>query len=373
MSIERKKILIVDDSDIDREMLRNILEKEYEVYEESNGYAALGKFIEQKIDLDAVMLDIAMPIFDGFAVLEILRGNNVKNIPIIMITSEATKENVCKALQYGVKEFIKKPFDPETTLSRLRVVFDMPEVKTPKESTQYDDWDESGHEVLSKRDFDKTNQYINKLKNLFSEFIRNRSADDMDSLNIDHYSRVGDIMFLLSKQYAADNPKLKLTTEHVKIIAAAAYLHDIGMMTLPDECLYGEKCTDNMLLSIYYDHTTVGSKLVRFNPARTCKFFVDTCSEICQNHHEHWDGSGFPHQKKGLGVGTIFPSLCAVASDFDKKFIKRKEYDIVQFDFIFKEITHINGIYNPEAIKLFEKCKNNIILYYKQNGKGFNW
>ncbi len=367
MNEQRKRIMIVDDSDIDREILKNILETEYDIYEETNGYDALEHVIEDKINVDAVMLDISMPIFDGFAVLEIMKNNNIKNIPIIMITSEATKENVFKAVQFGVNEFIRKPFDPQFTLNRLRTIFNMPPIEKLEITEEQND---ESCEVLSSRDVEKTHEYIDKLKRLFNDFFENRTFEDEESMNEQHYIRVEHIMNLLVKQYSTENPKLKLTKEHVKIISAAAYLHDFGMITMPDECILEEKCTGTSL-NIYYKHTSIGSKIIKFNSSPACKFFVDICSEICLNHHEYWDGSGFP--KKQIGIkdnGTIFPNLCTLTADFDKKFIKRKSYDINQFNFIMNEINLSGKKYNPEAIKLFEKCKNAIIVIYKKFENG---
>ena len=115
-----KKILIVDDSEIDRMVLKGILENEFDVYEVDNGYAALDMLIMQKKPLDAIFLDISMPILDGLDVLSIMRKHKLDNIPIFMITSEATKDNIEKAIQYHIEDFIRKPFDREFILQRIR-------------------------------------------------------------------------------------------------------------------------------------------------------------------------------------------------------------------------------------------------------------
>ena len=119
-----KKLLIVDDSEIDRMVLRNILEGEFEVYEADNGYLALDMIIMRKKPLDAILLDISMPILDGLNVLRIIRENELKNglktIPVFMITSEATKDNIEKAIKYHIEDFIRKPYDRDVILQRVR-------------------------------------------------------------------------------------------------------------------------------------------------------------------------------------------------------------------------------------------------------------
>ncbi len=356
MNEQLKKIMIVDDSDIDREILRNILESDYEVLEETNGFSALEHILSKKINVDAIMLDISMPIVDGFAVLEILKSNNIRNIPVIMITSEATKENVFKAVQFGVFEFISKPFEPDFILNRLRILFNLPEVQkkvlTPEEA------EEENHDILSGRDVEKTNEYFDRLKNLFTDFLRNRAID------ASHYVRVESLMNVLVKYYAAENPRKKLTSDHVKIIAKAAYLHDIGMITLPNECLSLETCTGTDI-EIYHDHTSTGAKIVRLNTSPAVQFFVDACSEICMHHHERYDGTGFPHQLCGKD-NSVFASLCAIAADFDKVFYNRNIFDEQQFDFIVSEMTLVKSRYDPDILDLFLKCKTAIIAVYRK-------
>ncbi len=355
MKEQLRKIMIVDDSDIDREILRNILETDYEVYEESNGFTALEHILSRKMDIDAVMLDISMPIVDGFAVLEILKTNNIKNIPVIMITSEATKENVFKAVQFGVTEFIGKPFDAEFILNRLRALFNLPELQ--KKELISDEEEEEHRDILTGRDVEKTNEYFERLKNLFVDFLRNRAMD------ASHYSRVESVMSVVMKYYAVDNPRKKLTSDHVKIIAKSAYLHDLGMITLPTECLHGDcKGTD---LEIYHDHTSTGAKIVSLNTSPAVQYFVEVCSEICMHHHERYDGTGFPHQLCGKD-NNVYASLCALVSDFDEKFYNRNIFDEQQFDFILSEMTLVRSRYDPDILELFCKCKTAVIAVYRK-------
>lgn len=115
-----KKLLIVDDSEIDRAVLRSILSDDFAIEEMENGYSALEYMQKRGDTIDAILLDVSMPVIDGFDVLRLMRENKIDNIQVFMITSESTKDNVEKAMQYNVADFIRKPFDRETVLKRLK-------------------------------------------------------------------------------------------------------------------------------------------------------------------------------------------------------------------------------------------------------------
>lgn len=115
-----KKILLVDDSETDRMILKNILGDEFHIVEAENGYAAVEMIPNMFKDLDAILLDVSMPVMDGFSVLQFMKESNIDNIPVFLITAEATHGNVEKAAYYNVCEFLKKPFEKEEILRRLR-------------------------------------------------------------------------------------------------------------------------------------------------------------------------------------------------------------------------------------------------------------
>ncbi len=359
MTEKRRRIMVVDDSDIDREILKNILESDYDVIEESNGYSALEKILSRKTSIDALMLDISMPIVDGFAVLGILQCNDITDLPVIMITSEATRENVYKAVGYGITEFIGKPFDPDVILGRLRGILDIPE-KNPDEAEEDNkaEFIRPHYENLSNRDLKKTNEYFERLKSLFGDFIKNRGIDES------HYQRVSKIVRILAERYCTENKQLKLNSDNIDIIAKAAYLHDIGMMTLPDSCLDESSCASDDI-AVYESHAQAGAKMIRLNSSPSCKYFVDICSDICMHHHERYTGTGFPHGLKGTD-NSIFAYFCGLAADFDKVFYKRIAFDERQFDFVMSEIDLSITKYSPEAVRYFNDCKKLILLLYKR-------
>lgn len=109
----------MDDSEIDREILKNILGDEFQIIEAYNGYDGLEIILKREEHLDGILLDVSMPVLDGFSVLRVMRENNIKYIPVFLITAEATKDNVVRAAEYNVSEFIVKPFERDKVLKRI--------------------------------------------------------------------------------------------------------------------------------------------------------------------------------------------------------------------------------------------------------------
>lgn len=112
MAEEKKKIIIIDDVELNRAILSESFSKKYDVIEASDGAEGLNKIYENENDLAAIFLDVIMPEMDGFSVLQELENNNImKRIPLFIITSEATDYVVEKAYDYGVVDVIQKPFN----------------------------------------------------------------------------------------------------------------------------------------------------------------------------------------------------------------------------------------------------------------------
>lgn len=125
MAKENKKLLIVDDEEPDRETLKSILRSEFSILEADSGFSALKIISEKKNELDAILLDVSMPVMNGFGVLKNMKAKKIRNICVFLITSEATKENVEKAAEYHVSEFIKKPFERDEIINRLKTKLEM--------------------------------------------------------------------------------------------------------------------------------------------------------------------------------------------------------------------------------------------------------
>ena len=121
-----KRLLIIDDSEIDRQILNQILSIDFFVEEAENGFKGLEIMLKKHKELDGVLLDLHMPVLDGFNVLEIMKEKGLLDIPIIIVTAESTEENLLKTLPYCIRDFICKPYDPVIIRNRLRTMYHIP-------------------------------------------------------------------------------------------------------------------------------------------------------------------------------------------------------------------------------------------------------
>lgn len=204
----KKEILIVDDSEIDRQILSNILWQDFHITEADSGYIGLEKMMDHSLHFDAVLLDVSMPILDGFSVMRIMQEKGIDSIPVILITAEATKENVLKAAGYNVTGFIRKPFDSKLILKRIHELFLMQEEQ-----------EETGEINLA-----ESLTYASGLVKLFKAYLKNQGRGD------DSYVRQEKLMTLLLNAYGAAGGSLEPDETQTALIAKAAYLHDMGQM-----------------------------------------------------------------------------------------------------------------------------------------------
>lgn len=353
MTRTTSRLLIVDDSDVDRALLKNILEANFFISEAANGYDALA-MLEDKDHpkIDCVLLDISMPVIDGFSVLKMLRERG-SNLPVILMSAEATKENVERGIRYNIAGFLSKPFNPSTVVRKVHTVFSLPEEpEVPPEPSEND---------LSEEDINKTMVYISQLTGIYGDYLSNTGRSDED------YKRISDLMAVLLEEYAEKTGGLELDKTHINLISKAAYFFDIGRMSIPDELIRNHKFAGSNM-QLYETHTQEGAHLIQLNKDHACRYFVKVCSDMCMHHHERYDGLGYPHGLKGNDIAD-HTRLCSLITEFDRLFSKREEINEWQFDFILKELEVEDGRFDPKFIDVLKDCKMSVVLYYKQKLK----
>ena len=345
-----KRLLIVDDSEIDRRILSNILSKRFEIAEVENGYSALEIITKKSSGIDGMLLDISMPMLDGFNVLNVMSENKIK-IPVVLVTAEATATNVKRASRYEISDFISKPFDVQTVLDKIGRIFGAETDTDPAEKAAAEENYFVGTETYA------TDSYISKLKALYDLFLKNAGLDPT------HCSRVAKLTEILLIEYGL-NHKSELDILDLKIMSKAAYFYNIGLMSVPSRCFLNHHEISEADREVYESHTVAGAKIICLNESAYCKYFIRICSDICMHHHERYDGKGFPHGLKGSD-NSIHCLVCSFAVRFDRLFSKRPDYNDIQFDFVMKEMKFDKGAFSPEVYELALKCRYEIINYYK--------
>ncbi len=340
MSIKEKKLMIVDDSEIDRVILKTILEDDFDIVEAENGYVAIEILSSKRHTLDGILLDISMPLLSGFDVLRLIRDNQLAQLPVFLISAEATKDNVLKASEFGIAEFISKPFDREDILRRVRSRLGV--------LASYQ---------LSEEDVEEMFRYIGSLENLFRTYLSNFNRDDT------HYRNMAALMKILLSRYRSQTSDTELTKEKIEIISRAAYLCNIGDMLIPDKLSVISKKPENLKVLAKY-HTRLGADIIRLNHSKPCRFFVDVCSDMCINHHERFDGTGYPNGASGRNI-SVFNQMCRLADEFDAIFSRLYGSNEAQVSFVINRLMKDEGIASPEMLALLEGCNASISAHYK--------
>ncbi len=351
----KKKLLVIDDSEIDREILKNILNNDFDIVEAGNGFSGLEVILSGRPRVDAVLLDISMPVLDGFKVLELMEENKIKDLPVILITAEATKENVQKAVRFGIPNFIIKPFEPQVVMDRLNAILDIhSDVKEEDVA--------SPRHVFTENDLYEVHSYIASLDGVFKGYLKNTGRE------LDVYDRVADLMEILLSEYAASSKKSDLDGEHISVISQAAKFFDIGIMTIPDS-LVGARNIELEDRDVYESHTNLGACLIWSNHSLSCRYFVEICADMCMHHHERYDGRGFPHGLKG-DDNSFYTQLCSIAISFDKRFITRPSHNSRNFELVLSELRLDKGKFSEEVLDLLKTVQSSVISYYKKNDLG---
>lgn len=346
MAEEKKRLLIADDSFIDREILHHILENYFEITDAKNGYEALDILTKKEVKFDAMLLDVVMPLIDGFSVLQLMQNNGLTGIPIIMMTAEATKENVRRAAEFGITSFVSKPFDGEMVLEKVHTLLDI----EPRNTNVY-----SG--PLKEFDINDTNIFIGRLTGVYKDYLKNKGVSD------EKFKRVSELTRILITEYGSQFVGDEYEPAKINMITTAAYFYNIGYMTIPDRCIDFPKKNESDY-RMFQKHTTAGAKFVRMNTASSCAYFCAVCSDICMYHHERADGTGFPHQLTSEET-PIHAQICAFAMQFDEIFCKLDDFTRQNFNIAISQLSVDTGAFSEEIYKLARECKGTITDFYR--------
>ena len=288
-----EKILIVDDAEINREILTEMLGEEYQIVEASNGKEALAILNENAADISLVLLDMVMPEMDGLTLLDIMGKNGMlADTPVIMISADNSDETIHRAYELGVTEFIRRPFDSIVVRRRCNNIISLYTKQKKLVGLFADQFYER----------EKNSQLLIDILAHIVEFRNNEAA--MHVINVQRYSEI------LLKELMVLTDKYGLTESDCRLIASVSALHDIGKICIPDQVLNKPgKLTDEEFV-IMKSHSAVGSQMLADLPFHRDEPLVKLAFSITRWHHERWDGRGYPD---GL-IGDDIPIAAQVVS-----------------------------------------------------------
>ena len=292
----KQGILIVDDSSMNREFLRTILENDFIIYEEKNGYDCLQFLRSHYEEISLVLLDINMPDMSGTDVLRFMKNNGrFKEIPVIMISSEDRPSVVQEVYDLGAIDYIARPFD--TTIVYQRVFNTM---KLYSKQNRLNKLAQSQYEEKEKNN--------SMMVGILSHIVEFRNQES--GLHIVHLKQFS---AMLLEQLNKKTTSYDLDEKKIDLISLGSALHDIGKIGVPDYILNKPGKLTKEEFEIIKTHTILGDQMLESLIAYQDEPLIKVGHEICRWHHERWDGKGYPD---GL-VGEEIPISAQVVSVVD--------------------------------------------------------
>ena len=322
--MERQTILIVDDAEMNRMMLSDMLGDQYDYVEAADGREAL-RILEKNVSIDLILLDINMPEMNGFEVLEEMnRYHWIDEVPVIMITAEESVESMEHAYSLGVTDYIPRPFNVYIVRRRVENTLNL-YVNQKRLMRLVSD------QIAEKEE--NNTLMVSILSNVVE--IRNHESGD-------HIRNIRRITELLLHQLVQKTKAYDLTEEDIALIKTASSLHDIGKITIPEEILNKPGKLTKEEFEIMKTHSAAGAQILEQMKYGQDKPLYRYALEICRWHHERWDGHGYPDGLMGEEI-PISAQIVAIADVYDALTSERcykKAYD---------HTTAINMILNGEC------------------------
>lgn len=317
--ILQNKILIVDDSELNRSILTDMLRDEYEVLEAENGLQAIKLLEFHQLEISLILLDIVMPQMDGFEVLAVMNKNKwIERIPVIIISAETTAAYIDAAYDLGATEYVSRPFDPKAIKRRVSNTIMLYSKQKFLENVVTE-------QVLEK---EKSNLIMIEVLSHIVEFRNGESG--MHVLNI------RTITEMLLNQLCALHTQYRELQSKILLISNASSLHDIGKISIDENILNKPGELTQEEYEKIKAHSGVGAEMLEKTRYYPNEEIVRIARDICRWHHERFDGKGYPD---GL-VGDEIPIEAQVVSLADV-------YDALTHKRVYKE-----AYSHQEAFKL---------------------
>lgn len=299
--IIKQKILIADDSEMNRELLAAILEEEYEIIQVNDGVQAVDCLQRHAEEISLLLLDIVMPHMDGFEVLSYMNKEHwIDSIPVVIISSENSPIYIKRGYDLGATDFIGKPFDANMVLRRSANAILLGAKQRRMTS------------IVSNQIYER--EKSSKLMiNILSHIVEFRNGES--GLHVLHIQTITEM--LLRQLVQKENNRYALSKEQIRMITTASVLHDIGKISIPDEILNKPGRLTAEEFAVIKGHSMAGANMLSELPLdQKEEPFVKTAYEICRWHHERYDGGGYPDGLKGEEI-PVSAQVVALADVYD--------------------------------------------------------
>ena len=293
------QLLVVDDSEMNREILKEILGKEYRILEACDGEEALKMLEQQGTEISLVLLDIIMPKMDGFEVLAYMnRDKWIEDIPVIMISSEGSESYIRRAYELGASDYISRPFDAKVVYQR---VINMIKLYAKQRRLIHLVTDQ----IYEK---EKNNRMMTGILSQIVEFRNGESGLHVLHINI--------LTQLLLEKLMRKSENYDLSWSQQHMIATASALHDIGKIGIDEKILNKPGKLTKEEFEAMKQHTIIGARMLDRLEMYHDEEMMKYAYEICRWHHERYDGKGYPDGLKGEEI-PISAQVVSLADVYD--------------------------------------------------------
>lgn len=350
----KDKVLIVDDSRLNRDILEEILLEEYGVLLAEDGKTAITLMEEHHDEIATVLLDLLMPEMDGFEVLRVMKERGwMEKIPVLIISGETSVQTEEQCFDMGVSDFIKKPFDNTIVKKRVNNITSLFQYQNNLEEkvAKQTETLRKQYELLQKQ-ADKLNRSNESIIEILGTVVEYRNLESGE-----HIKRVKGFTRILAQEVMVQYPEYGLTQEEIGMIVVASSLHDVGKIVIPDDILLKPGRLTKEEFEIMKQHTTRGSDMLANFVGIFEEDYERVSYEICRYHHERYDGKGYPDGLVGEEI-PVSAQLVSIADVYDalvservykSAFSKEDAYHMI--------ITGECGTFSPKLITCFRNVR----------------
>lgn len=339
--MQNKKILIADDVEMNRDLLTEILEDVYQLETVDDGEKVISVLSERIDEFAVLLLDLVMPNMDGIEVLKVMNERGwIDKLPVLIISGEQSVQSEKDCFNWGVSDFIRKPFDD--TLVKRRVG-NVAELSLYRRSL----------EQKVEEQTQRLNKVNENIVDILGSVVESRSLESGQ-----HIQRVKGYTKILALEMMDAYKEYELTKEKIEVIVLASALHDIGKIAIPDNILLKPGRFTPEEFEIMKTHTTRGCELLDEIRGNWDEEYSKASWEICRYHHERHDGKGYPDHLVGDEI-PISAQLVSIADVYDALISKRCYKDAYELEEAYNMILNGEcGTFSPKLIECFKRSKD---------------
>ena len=352
---ERKleqQVLIVDDSEMNRSILSEMLQEDFRILEASNGNEGIDLIEQYGTGISAVLLDIVMPVMDGYQVLVYMNRNHyIEDIPVVMISSEDSDTNIRRAYDLGVSDYISRPFDAKVVCRRVFNTIKLYAKQRRLTSMVV----HQAHEKV---------KYNNMMIDILSQIVGFKNGESGP-----HVLHINSLTKMLLEKLITKTNKYNLTWQECSLIETASTPHDIGKIGIDDKILNKPGKLTPEEVEIIKTHTVLGESILKDLDEYQNEPLVKTAEAICRWHHERYDGAGYPDGLKGDEI-PISAQVVSVADVYDALVSPRVYKKPIPCDKAVQMILNGEcGAFNPILLECLDQIKDKIKINYYSLGE----